>query len=179
MEGSDVRIQMDSRRSEKLIPACGGKCTEEFKQGPHSAPCTEFCRPRRWTGRAGAEGTRTANKKKAERQLLEGLATLLRSIKEGDKNEDDDSEEDNDGELDSNSELDSEDENGDKGAAEDEGESKLFRSLSRIVNRYRQGKVQNLLSELQDLLTTGEQPDRKRSYRDVAAKGITPKQQTK
>ena len=66
-----------------------------------------------------------------------------------------------------------------KGAAGDEGESKLFQSLSRIVNRYRQGKVQNLLSELQDLLTAGEQPDRKRTYRDVAAKGITPKQQTK
>ena len=110
---------------------------------------------------------------------MEGLATLLRSIKEGDNNEDDDSEEDNDGEIDSNSELDSEDENGDKGVAGDEGESKLFQSLSRIVNRYRQGKVQNLLSELQDLLTAGEQPDRKRSYRDVAAKGITSKQQTK
>ena len=47
------------------------------------------------------------------------------------------------------------------------------------MNRYRQGKVQNLLSELQDLLTAGEQPNRKRSFRDVAAKGITPKQQTK
>ena len=100
---------------------------------------------------------------------MEGLATVFRSIKEGDKNEDDDSEEDNDGELNSNSELDSEDENGDKGVAGDEGESKLFRSLSRIVNRYRQGKVQNLLSELQDLLTAGEQPDRKRSYRDANA----------
>ena len=110
---------------------------------------------------------------------MEGLATLLRSIKEGDNNEDDDSEEDNDRELDSNSDHDSEDEHRDKGAAGDEGESKLFQSLSRIVNRYRQGKVQNLLSELQDLLTAGEQPDRKRSYRDVAAKGITPKQQTK
>ena len=49
---------------------------------------------------------------------MEGLATLLRSIKEGDKNEDDDSEENNDGELDSNSELDSEDEYRDKGPQE-------------------------------------------------------------
>ena len=166
MEGSDVRTQMDSRRSEKPTSARTGKCTEEFMQGPQSAPCTEFCTPRRWTGRAGAGGTRTANNKK-------------KSIKEGDNNEDDDSEEDNDRKLDSNSELDSEDEYRDKGAAGDEGESKLFQSLSRIVNRYRQGKVQNQLSELQDLLTAGEQPDRKRSYRDVAAKGITSKQQTK
>ena len=117
MEGSDVRTQMDSRRSEKPTSARTGKCREEFMQGPQSAPCTEFCTPRRWTGRAGAEGTRTANKKKAERQLMEGLATLFRSIKEGDNNEDDDSEEDNDRELDSNSELDSEDEYRDKGAA--------------------------------------------------------------
>ena len=43
------------------------------------------------------------------------------------------------------------------------------------MNRYRQGKVQ----ELQDLLTAGEQPDRKRSYRDVAAKGASQQQQTK
>ena len=174
MEDSDVQTQLDSRRSEKPISARTGKGTEEFMQGPQSAPCTEFCTPRRWTGRAGAGGTRTANKKKAERRLMEGLATLLRSIKEGDNNQDDDSDEDNDREMDSNSELDSEDEHRDMGAAGDEGESKLFQSLSRIVNRYRQGKVQNLLSELQELLTAGEQPDRKRSCRDVAAKGITP-----